>query len=810
MRHHGRNRNASALRVAVALAAAAVVVGSTLWPGQVAVAAAAETASVSYTLPDDHRPWTEKAARDLVQAAGTQETLDCIVTFRQPLELRGAAFTNPGAPLRLRFHADSADALERDWGAGGLRIKQRYSHLPVLHVALPSALLPTLAGDTRIEAVTPNRTVHALRTEGEALMNVPAVAALGWNGSGVGIAILDSGVDYTHPELAPAGSKTIKLFDAVNGSSDTMDLFGHGTSVAGIAAGSSGGVAPKATVVAVRVLDANGNGSSSEILAGVNAVIASVAGGDPYHIRVANMSFGGYDASAWPPNAGTCDDISSDFAAAFKALDAAGVLMTIAGGNGGCTTGVAWPACISYAMAIGAVYDMSIGSQTFTKLNCPPNQCTDPSSGPDTIECFSDSGDKLSAWAPSHCSNTPTKGGGYDTCFGGTSASAPYVAGVAALLSQAVPNRNTAQLRAALEKTGRAITDSRNGVIRNRVDAAQALGLLSGSCAAPAAPSGLAANLTEVCANQAISYTWSAVDGADTYELQTDLDPAFPNAQQVSVHATNVTVSRSSTSQSPLYARVRARASCGTASNFSPTLQVQYRGLCGGPDYAFVYYLSGAAHLPGVAPSFWYTDLAVLNAGSSAADVRLTFFGTAFPAPLKASIPAHQQAKWTDVLTSLFSLAANDVGVIVVESSGPVTVLSRNYSRPPTDSTKTFGQSYDGQDPSRALIPSRTGYFANLRSDGQFRTNVEFVNVSAVEAAITVRFFSGDGASLGDPIALSVGPNRRTAVTRALPAGALSAFAQVNVSNPGAQVIGYATVIDGNSTDPTTVPIAIP
>jgi subtilisin family serine protease len=784
------------------------VAGGT-WPGLVRVAAAADSTAVSFTLPEDHRSWTEKTARDLVQAAGAQPFLDCIVTLREPLELRGAV-ASPGAPLRLRFHAETADTLEHDWGAGGLRVQRRYSHLPVLHVALPSALLPALAADARVEAVTPNRTVHALRTQGEALINVPAVAALGWDGSGIGIAILDSGVDYTHPELAPAGSKTIELFDAVNGSSDTMDLFGHGTSVAGIAAGSSGGVAPKATVVAVRVLDASGNGSSSQILAGVNAVIASVTGGDPYHIRVANMSFGGYDASAWPPNAGACDSVSSDFAAAFKALDAAGVLIAVAGGNGGCTTGVAWPACISYAMAIGAVYDMNLGSQTFTKLNCSPNQCTDLSSAPDTIECFSDSGLELSVWSPSHCSNTPTLGGGYDTCFGGTSASAPYVAGVAALLSQAVPNRNTTQLRSALERTGKPITDARNGVVRNRVDAAQALGVLSGSCAAPAAPSGLAANLTEACANQAISYTWSAVDGADTYELQTDLDPAFPNAQQISIHATNVTISRSSTSLSPLYARVRARAACGTASNFSSTMQVRYLGLCGGPDYAYVYYLSGAAHLPGVAPAFWYTDLAVLNPGNSVASVRLTFFGTALPAPVTANIPAHQQASWADVLTTLFALTANDVGVIEVESSAPVTVLSRNYSRPPADSGKTFGQSYDGQDPSRALIPSRTGYFANLRSDGQFRTNVEFVNVSAVEAGVTVQFFSSSGVSLGSPLVLNVGPSRRAAVTRALPAGAASAFAQINVSNPGAQVIGYASVIDGNSTDPTTVALAIP
>jgi hypothetical protein len=83
------------------------------------------------------------------------------------------------------------------------------------------------------------------------------------------------------------------------------------------------------------------------------------------------------------------------------------------------------------------------------------------------------------------------------------------------------------------------------------------------------------------------------------------------------------------------------------------------------------------------------------------------------------------------------------------------------------------------------------------------------VNVGDVVATVEVRFFNSGGVPLGQPLTLTAQPTRRVAVTRALPSGQSGAYAMVRVTPSGARVIGFASVVDGTSGDPTTVVMGV-
>ncbi|MDW7966804.1 MAG: S8 family serine peptidase [Thermoanaerobaculum sp.] len=474
------------------------------------------------------------------------------------------------------------------------QLVQLFPELAVAHLRVPSAFLPDLAADPRVAAVSPLIRVRAFRREGRSLIRVGQVHTLGWEGRGVGVAILDTGVDASHPELSPGGvsatAKTVMLFDAVGNDQDPRDEEGHGTAVAGIAAGKDGGVAPQARLVAVRVLDAKGEGSSAQVAAGLEAVLASVRRGNPYNIRVANLSLGGYE-SWWPPGVGSCDEADPVMARVFRQLTEAGVLV-VAAGNGGCSQGVAWPACFSTVLAVGAVYDDELcfdplplpfgcllTSASFGEGQCLKQGCTQETKR-DRITCYSDSGEKLGVWAPSHCARTTKRGGGYEDCFGGTSAAAPYVAGVAALLTQAYPFLLPAAIRTALEQSGTPRTDARNNLTRQRVDAQAALQFLTTYCPQPQAPVGVSVSRGSLCGAQALTMTWAGSPGASRYRVQVSFFPDFAEAAEHLVGGTSATVSAPPGQGTRMYLRVRAERECGAFSAWGASASVAYSANC--------------------------------------------------------------------------------------------------------------------------------------------------------------------------------------------------------------------------------------
>lgn len=564
------------------------------WCGVVLAGFFAAPGSALGGLPEraeKHSPWISKLTPDLrAELPVSGEEVEVLVRLHAPEGEAAEREAGIAAPLRLQHIRETGDEIAREYEPFGVQVRERLNYLPILHLRVPAEMLEALAADERVASVEPIRELRVLRQNGKTLVGVPALAALGLDGSGVSIAVLDSGVDYRHPELAPGGigtdAKTVKLWDSIASDDDPMDENSHGTAVAGIIAGATDGMAPAARIVAVRVMNASGSSEGSSIAVGLDKVIESVVNGNPHNIRVVNLSLGGLHATYWPPNQGTCDDLVPSYKSAFDTLTNLGVLVVVAAGNDGCSTGVAIPACVSSALAVGAVYNTTRASREFVASCGPGGLCYDEPADRRQITCFSNSGDKLGVWGPSASTVTPTwqrpgmQPGMLEYHFGGTSAAAPYVAGVAALLAGAEPGAGARALRHALTATGDPITDARNGITRNLVDGASALARLREGCEVGMAPSGLSVHPGTVCKDQKFTLAWPAVEGATGYTVEIADTAGFEDSSLFEVAQTSLELRNDDTVPVTFFVRVRANVACGSSA-WSNLLTMRYVPQCG-------------------------------------------------------------------------------------------------------------------------------------------------------------------------------------------------------------------------------------
>lgn len=220
-------------------------------------------------------------------------------------------------------------------------------------------------------------------------------------GSGVKAYIIDTGIKTGHNEF---GGRALQGFDAFGGNSEDCD--GHGTHVAGTVGGTVYGVAKGVTLVAVRVLDCNGSGSFSGVIAGMDWV-ASDANGP----SVANMSLGGGASTAVNDAVGRMYN--------------AGIPVIVAAGNGD-RRGREQNAC-NYSPA-GAPNAYTVGATTTTDSK------TSWSNYGDCVDIFAPGASITAAW---YTSNTAIN------TISGTSMASPHVAGVAALYLQSNPTASS-------------------------------------------------------------------------------------------------------------------------------------------------------------------------------------------------------------------------------------------------------------------------------------------------------------------------------------------------------------------------------
>ncbi len=225
-------------------------------------------------------------------------------------------------------------------------------------------------------------------------------------GSGVKAYIIDTGIRFSHNEF---GGRASSGYDAVDGGS-ADDCNGHGTHVAGTVGGATYGVAKGVTLIAVRVLDCNGSGSTSGVIAGVNWVTSNHQAGQP---AVANMSLGG--------------SVSSSLDSAVNNSINDGVTYAIAGGNSNANACNYSPARVSAAITVGATTSSDARASYSNYGSC--------------LDIFAPGSSITSAW---YTSNTATN------TISGTSMATPHVTGAAALYLQRNPSASPATVRNAL------------------------------------------------------------------------------------------------------------------------------------------------------------------------------------------------------------------------------------------------------------------------------------------------------------------------------------------------------------------------
>ncbi len=254
-------------------------------------------------------------------------------------------------------------------------------------------------------------------------IGAPAAWARGLTGQGIRIAILDTGVDATHPDLAGRVAESANFTD----SPDATDRYGHGTHVASLAAGRKG-VAPGATLLSAKVLDDEGAGTLSDVIEGMEWAVARGA-------KVVNLSL-----SSDAPSTGN-DPLSR----AVNELSKTGVLFVASAGNrgpGASTVGA--PGAADDALTVGAV-DKRDRLADFSSRGPRPG---DYAIKPDIV---APGVDILGARAAGTELGQPV--GRLYTRLSGTSMAAPHVTGGAALLAQHRPDWTGGMLKSALVGT---------------------------------------------------------------------------------------------------------------------------------------------------------------------------------------------------------------------------------------------------------------------------------------------------------------------------------------------------------------------
>jgi subtilisin family serine protease len=259
-------------------------------------------------------------------------------------DLREMMASDPSGATRIDviIQAKDADnsALRSLMASGQARISDRIGNTETLVVNLPLSALDDLSTSGLINYISPDRQIgaagHIETTTGATQMRSQAkgygrTAAYTLDGTGVGIAILDSGI-YASQRAFLDGTAGRLAFSKsfVSGVTSTDDDFGHGTHVASLAVGSSSrntnayrGIAYNAKIINLKVLDGTGVGTTSALLSAMDWILANKA---TYHIRVANMSVGTPAIDTWT-NDPLCRKAQS--------LNAAGILVVTAAGNNG-------------------------------------------------------------------------------------------------------------------------------------------------------------------------------------------------------------------------------------------------------------------------------------------------------------------------------------------------------------------------------------------------------------------------------------------------------------------------------------------
>jgi subtilisin family serine protease len=417
----------------------------------------------------DPVPAAARIPQEVAEQAEREGSARVIVRLAAPAR-QGPETPAQRSARRARIAQVAEAALSRIGGSQREDLR-RFAALPLLALELRPSELAALAEADEVLAIEADRALQPSLTESIPRVGANVTASAGWNGNGTALVIADTGVDGSHPFFGgrvvaeacfsatrdcPNGGRT-EFGPGAAVPCDYGSLCWHGTHVAGIAAGANEtmhGVAPGAWIIAIQVgsrLSGTGCGDAgspcvviqdSDALAALDYVADTLS--DNWNVAAVNMSFG--STTTWSSES-SCDSANGSYKTAMDALRAIGIAPVAAAGNGSVTTGISAPACVSSAIAVGATTDT--GEAVWVKSN---------------------SGPPLDLFAPGTniTSSIPLSLGTYAS-RSGTSMATPHVVGAFAVLRQADPAASVSTLAAALEGTGLPVTDTRNGLVRPRI-----------------------------------------------------------------------------------------------------------------------------------------------------------------------------------------------------------------------------------------------------------------------------------------------------------------------------------------------------
>lgn len=428
--------------------------------------------------------------------------------------------------------------------SAGIEVGERFTTVPYFTARVDAGSLRTLAALPGVTSIHENEAFSAQLLDTVPLVGAPPSWSAGATGAGWTVAVVDTGIDKTHPFLAgkvtseacysggggtlPPGFSSVcpgGVFQSTavdSGVPCTPDAFcAHGTAVAGVAAGANGaaglnGVAPGANLISIQVTTRLENcvpgGISclifveSDLIRALERILVLAGPGNVNGVAAVTTSVG----SGRFLSQVTCDALFAPIKAAIDNLRSLQIPVIVAAGNATYTDGLFAPACISSAVSGGAT----------TKA--------------DAMAWYSNRAPFLSLVAPggdgltdAGAIVTSLPGGAYGLA-NGTSMAAPHIAGAWAMLKQAVPGATVSQVRAALRGTGAMIPDAATGQGHPRLNVnAARLALTAGPGGAPGAPG----RPTAVGSGNFVSLSWPApVSGGapDGYTIRARFSPGGP------------------------------------------------------------------------------------------------------------------------------------------------------------------------------------------------------------------------------------------------------------------------------------------
>jgi serine protease AprX len=378
-------------------------------------------------------------------------------------ELRDRAHAPRGRSrviLRLTPGASADAVVERLRGTLGRRLSLVGGQV----AEVPDAALDTLASLPAVAGISLDRGVHGTLERTGATIGATWVRDnLGYDGSGIGIAVIDSGVTSWHDDLG--SSRVVRFVDFVNFQSGAYDDYGHGTHVAGILAGSGfdsegrrRGIAPGASLLVEKVLDATGQGYISNVIAAIDYAVANK---DALHIRIINLSV----------SAGVYESYTTDpLTLAAKRAVEAGVVVVTAAGNlgrsaGGATQygGIGAPGNAPWVITVGASSHMGTSDRSddvVAGFSSRGPGAIDFAAKPDLVapgvgtESLTDAASTLYLTKPGArlWGTIPTASEPY-LALSGTSMASPVVSGTIALMLEANPSLTPNLVKAILQYT---------------------------------------------------------------------------------------------------------------------------------------------------------------------------------------------------------------------------------------------------------------------------------------------------------------------------------------------------------------------